>query len=237
MKKLLIVSAILACLTAPAMADMFTSVWYNTSITGSIRGGGQGPTNVYVTPELLKSGDTYYKVFCIDILQYSQPSMNLNPVDDMHDVPNGSTNVHLTDAQITTLELLFGQHWADLQWGDTGISTTFSKPLDLTAAAAFQLAVWEIVFQRTGSYDVSTGGTSGFQVSNTNAQAVALANNWLGSLDVDGPKATLSALTSNSVQDFGYMIGMQTEPVPAPGAILLGMLGFSLIGWIKRRFA
>jgi hypothetical protein len=237
MRKLLGVVAILACLTAPAMADMFTSVWYNTSITGTIQGGGRGPEGVYVTPEVLKNGDNYYKVFCIDILQYAQPSMNLKPVDEMNNVPNGSTNIHLTTTQINELEMLFGQHWGDLQWGTSGVSTTFSKPGNLISAAAFQLAVWEIVFQRTGGLNVSTGGTSGFQVSNTNAEAVGTANNWLRTLDPNGAKANLHALTSDTVQDFTYMIGMQTKPVPAPGAVLLCMLGFSLIGWIKRRFA
>lgn len=240
MKKLLAVSAILACMTAPAMADMYTSVWYNKNITGTIQGSGRSPVNVYVTPEILKSGNNYYKVFCIDILQFSQTNMDLTPVSDLTTVPNGGTNVDLTPDQITQLQLLFGQHWAALQWGDAAVTTVNpGTPGDLTAAAAMQLAVWEIVFQRSGPLNVTNdGGTGGFRVSGGNVSTAAgIANNWLWNLNANGPKANLLALTSGSVQDFTYMIGVQTEPVPAPGAILLGMLGFSMIGWIKRRFA
>ncbi len=101
---------------------------------------------------------------------------------------------------------------------------------DDISAAAFQLAVWEIVYDDV--WGLSEGSGSFYVYSSTNSNvtgAVALASDWLSDFDFSGDKANLLALQSMSYQDF------VVEVVPAPGAILLGGLGMGLVGWLRKR--
>lgn len=70
-----------------------------------------------------------------------------------------------------------------------------------------------------------------------------------GITPLDGPQALVttavkytftgfSGFSEGDIKNVDFNYGTDFNPViPAPGAALLGMLGFSTIGWIKRRFA
>ena len=89
-------------------------------------------------------------------------------------------------------------------------------------AAEFQLAIWEIVYETSGTYDISTGSVrSDSYNSGTNAL--------LSSLDGTGRHAELVALTNSTYQD------LLAEVVPAPGALALSSLGMMAIGWLRSR--
>lgn len=88
-------------------------------------------------------------------------------------------------------------------------------------AAEFQLAVWEIVFETSGVYNIGNGS---LRSNDLNAGTNAL----LSSLDGLGPKANLVALTHPEYQDM-------LAQVPAPGAIGLGSFGLTLLGWLRSR--
>ncbi len=109
-------------------------------------------------------------------------------------------------------------------------------------AAAFQLAVWEIVYEaealQLGTYDVTSGydRNTGFAVDASwhadFGNLTTLANSWVNGLDGTGPLANLMALTNPRTQDFL----VETVPVPVPGAVCLGIVGVSLISRLGRRW-
>lgn len=94
-------------------------------------------------------------------------------------------------------------------------SPSFGSVLSADRATAMQLSIWEIVYENsaTGPRSVSTGNAL---FTNDNANAVALADLYLASLDGSGPRATdLAVMSAGGVQD---------QIIPAPGTIALAGL-------------
>ena len=113
----------------------------------------------------------------------------------------------LTPARAAMLEELWGRYH----------STTMTAQ----QAAEFQLAIWEIVYETSGTFDISSGSV---RSDSLNADTNALLN----SLDGTGPMANLVALTHPVYEDL-------LAEVPAPGAISLAGLGMAVIGWLRTR--
>ena len=97
----------------------------------------------------------------------------------------------------------------------------YSPDMTQSQAAALQLAIWDSVVDN--DHDLSTGN---FRVTGNDYGAQTLLNN-LGTYTGDG--MTLIALTHGQYQDFAI------AAVPAPGALALGSLGLTLIGWFRSR--
>jgi len=109
-------------------------------------------------------------------------------------------------------------------WG-----TFFSAATTADLQTAFQIAVWEIVFENpTNGYSVYTG-TFKEAYSSSEPGYVGQAQTWLNwILTHDGPLASLTGLSSPDYQD-------QITAVPAPsGLLLLGLGGVGLFGAARR---
>ena len=106
----------------------------------------------------------------------------------------------------------------------------FPGVVDNVTGAAFQLGVWEIVFEDlpasvpTG-WDVKVGQFSANQTGGNADLAIAQANAWLGLVDGTGPMATLYGLTHPTAQDF----------IVSPEPTTLALLGLGAAGFLVRR--
>lgn len=105
-----------------------------------------------------------------------------------------------------------------------------SSVVGATTAAAFQVAVWEIVYETTSTYSVSNG-SGNFYLTNA-AGVVAQANTWLSSLGSLTAEANLAALSNDDYQD-------QVVAVPLPPAVLAGMGLMTVmgVGYVRRSLA
>ena len=105
-----------------------------------------------------------------------------------------------------------------------------------TNSAAFQLALWEILFETGSTLNVDGGDLAGRGVTyakspNTPAGVVSLADTWLGGLgsfstDLGG----FTTYRSTSHQD-----QISYQPVPQPPAWALVFAGLGTLGFVARR--
>ncbi len=102
-----------------------------------------------------------------------------------------------------------------------------SMQSNLTTAAAFQIAVWEIAYEgEFGALDVYNAASEFSLFGGTTASG-DLANAWLSTVDAPGPQTALYLLVNRDLQDL-------ITPVPTPGFAGLAALGL-LVGTRRRR--
>ena len=250
MKRMLTLFGVLALVAAPAIANVVdlreTATIPQTPLTiygKNFLGGVGGYVGVYrfdvgaaglTTPP----GPTTWANqwgFCIE-MQYSSTAWNRYNIVDLDAAPNtqgdgpgaGGT---MGTGKADMLAALWAQHISEAVDANGNV-------VDNTSASAFQAAVWEIVYENTGTLDVGAwnGTANSFKIGayggNTAVADAVInkANGWLSTLNLNGPKASLLAYSNNSYQDYAFA-------VPAPGAALLAVFGLSILGWIKRRCA
>lgn len=91
---------------------------------------------------------------------------------------------------------------------------------------AFQLAAWEIMYEKPGSgYSLDSGAFT----ESGNATARNLADQWLGNLGTVS-NVNVSLLASPDHQDF-----LVTTPVPEPSTYAMLLAGLGLLGWTTAR--
>ena len=128
-------------------------------------------------------------------------------------------------------------------WADTVLTTTqralvgglftqfYSAATDALTSAAFQIALWEIVEELSGSFGVGTGD---FRVAGAGS-AAALADGYLAALvGASAAEPNLTAFAQfDGIALVRYVPGGTTPPgsIPEPGSgMLIAMLGLVMLG-------
>jgi hypothetical protein len=200
--------------------------WHDGStVTGLNESGGSGGFRTYdLTTDLGKKNG--FQSFCVDIFH------SFSFITDSIDVLKPA-NVALAGSTATVPTIISSQAAVDLG----RLYTNHHAAIDSTGSsaaneAAFQLAVWEIVNERSGTYSLSGGQ---FKATGTGS---ALASTWLSELGT----ASNSAYTANiwSVQSMlrgsGYAQDVVVfAPVPEPQTYAMMLVGLGLIGFTARR--
>ena len=107
---------------------------------------------------------------------------------------------------------------------------------DNVSGAAFQIALYEIVFedlyvQNPPGWSFSTGKFQARNDSGDPAQAISLASSWLSQINGQGAKAGVVGLTANGVQDL--IVGCPPV-IPEASTVMLALMGLGSVAGFRR---
>lgn len=188
-----------------------------------------GPYYWHPSPPLNTAFPATTAAFCVEL---SQPiSLGQTYTYDIKTVADA-----VGGANAAQFHKLWGAHF-DAAW----LSSSFAGS---AASSAFQLALWELVYDGPGNLNLADGN---FQVPGANlsdpATSAGLAKQWLDGLagqpanifDTNFAGQQLVWLSSPNDQDQLTMIPASVNPVPGPAGLLLGGLALGACGIARRR--
>jgi hypothetical protein len=225
-------AALLAATASAGAAEFWTYTPGNGQLTVNNSGGGSGFAAVSVTGYTgaggqfngnfwdagAKPADSFLRFFCIELGEYANAG------------PNAYASSLFTDDELRKLYDIAYPNKAAGDFWDGG-QTNFGVFADATSAAAFQVAVWNIVFD--SDLDLSAGSFKWTGASTAVSTAAQSLLNQVGSYSGDGyANWTLYRFVSpipNNEQRTGYQNYVSaTYKVPEPGTV--AMLGLALVG-------
>ncbi len=166
--------------------------------------------------------DGTYTTFCTELSQYTNSNTNPFEVVDVEDAPVPGPMGAVKAQAITDLYAYAGG--LQLQNSGNGGTNNF--------ASAFQIAIWEVVYDYDGT-EASLGVTTGdllVKSSNSNplySGVQAHLDDLFSAIGMNAVIDDLHALVNDSYQD-------QIIIVPLPASLLMGTAGLGLI-WLRRR--
>jgi len=208
-----------------------------------------GNNNDYTGTDLPLRTDTNrnFTTFCIQLNQYLTDPQVFTVVDDLKDAPIGGNGTAIMGQNKA---LALANLWA--AYGSVATNNTDDVSYVGNAAqeaAAFQVAVWEIVWEDwTLSGDTPVGlnvqtknggsATSTIGLSFTGDSTVlALATSFLSSVSLSSSAdyADLKGLVTENAQDQAFYVGTGGNPVPLPAAAPAVLACLGLAGLTARR--
>ena len=208
-----------------------------------------GPEHWHQTGGTLNIGDTNgdFTTYCIEIMQDVVLNSTYNfTVAVVKDAPTPGTLVvpnpgpNLPGPMGQAKADMIGKLWA-LHHSDT-LSNDAANLFDKAAgAAAFQTAIWEIVYENSGTLNLSTGDliATATASSVTSSRAISIASSWLSELsnNVTYTAPNLKAISSSGYQDqiFELPVPQGAPGTPLPSAACAGLALLGLLGASSRR--
>lgn len=201
--------------------------WHDGStVTGLHEYGGSGGFRTYdLTADPGRQNG--FESWCVDIFH------NFSFVIDATDVLKPAS-VALAGSTATLATVFSSKAATDLG----RLYTNHHGAIDSTSSsatneAAFQLAAWEIVNERSGTYSLGGGD---FRATGTGS---SLAGTWLGELSTASTsayRADIWTVQSTMTTGHGYAQDVAVfTPVPEPGTYAMMLAGLGLLGFTSRR--
>lgn len=213
-------AAIAAMMAMPAMAGTINVSKAGSNIWGIYGHRVANPSNlgsnVYAGTFALNSpgmgGD--FLAWCLDLNdELTLPSS--------YETTTSPFDYHDISAKVADIQSLFDTSYSGLDMTDNDTS------------AAWQQALWEIVYEDSGTYDVASGN---FTVT-TNGTANGFANGYLAAL-TGSTTGSYDLTFLDGGKDNQDLVTVSAVPLPASGLMLIGALaGLGLLGATRRRAA
>lgn len=163
-----------------------------------------------------------FSTFCTDVYQYVSLPSSLYQYD----------RLSVADTQ---------QLWGNAPYNPNSyglvsklFTTAYSSVNNSTTSAAFQYALWELLYEKSGSYSI--GNTGNFWLTNTDAAAASQANVWLASLASASEGYAVQSLYSGAQQSPANRQDLViATPVPEPQTYALALVSMGIVAGYARR--
>jgi len=205
-------AAVALTLASPALADTVTFPGYlhgSQSVTFTVPNQSTPGTTTNTVSAggfaTVVNGGTTFETYCVDLYQTLSFGTTYNDYTNV-----GSGHVFANSHAYADLGRLYG---------------VAGSILDAVHEAAFQMAVWEIAYETSGTYGLGTGAAT-FSAS---AGATTLATGWLASIANAPAGPAIGVFESRSHQDVIY------APVPEPETYLMMVIGLAGMTAMTRR--